>query len=551
MTRISSNDLVVILYEENAWEHDGQEFSLMEVSNIANAKVQLRELTRSSRIGATQLANLNAFRISSPKGRLEAADDSWVISEIANHLKGVSVTVKDSQVTEHSVTWLCESSNCTNPSVCGVLRMGASDNDAYSQELSPFVDVDGWNVSYRLLQSDDEGYLKRLLGFERNGEKHEIPQPASGDLGPGTHEIHAARKELLCRWQESADHVVARLSSRSKPFMTCLNSPFFPVGWTGVSVVDANLTTYFLLVFCTGTQNYTQLMPWPMVRRFGLVDLLRRRVDKFMHTRIQRNVVGNAHPDGFPQAYTNQLCSMQIPYLKCAPGNTPQRRKGGGRRYGECSQNIYGCTNRGCVVDHVIPRSLGGEDKDENMQLLCEMCHNQKTRIEREVWYNNKEEFPQSVGELLGRAVLSLTRSVFFGDAKLSDAHLRILLHDVGFENIPKDTLPSRINTMSHRTHFVVPATVIPFGVSREGTSREDNMPPPGSSKDEWIAYLVENVRVRFWDAASKVIFDWKDLCNSAVTAWDFRDNNPWFKGGVRTSFELDDKAWTTLQACM
>ncbi|MDP6619089.1 MAG: HNH endonuclease signature motif containing protein [Nitrospinota bacterium] len=32
--------------------------------------------------------------------------------------------------------------------------------------------------------------------------------------------------------------------------------------------------------------------------------------------------------------------------------------------------------------DHMIPRRLGGEDTDENLQALCKSCHSRKTARE-------------------------------------------------------------------------------------------------------------------------------------------------------------------------
>ena len=33
-------------------------------------------------------------------------------------------------------------------------------------------------------------------------------------------------------------------------------------------------------------------------------------------------------------------------------------------------------------LDHIIPLALGGEDKTENLQLLCRICHAYKTKIQ-------------------------------------------------------------------------------------------------------------------------------------------------------------------------
>lgn len=43
-----------------------------------------------------------------------------------------------------------------------------------------------------------------------------------------------------------------------------------------------------------------------------------------------------------------------------------------------CSCHINASTS----VDHIIPRSLGGTDADENLEGLCETCHAHKTALE-------------------------------------------------------------------------------------------------------------------------------------------------------------------------
>lgn len=41
------------------------------------------------------------------------------------------------------------------------------------------------------------------------------------------------------------------------------------------------------------------------------------------------------------------------------------------------------CGNRFATqVDHVVPRSKGGDDSEDNLQALCASCHSKKTRRE-------------------------------------------------------------------------------------------------------------------------------------------------------------------------
>lgn len=41
------------------------------------------------------------------------------------------------------------------------------------------------------------------------------------------------------------------------------------------------------------------------------------------------------------------------------------------------------CGAPGHSVDHIVPRSQGGTSDKSNLQLLCERCHNTKSRKER------------------------------------------------------------------------------------------------------------------------------------------------------------------------
>ena len=50
--------------------------------------------------------------------------------------------------------------------------------------------------------------------------------------------------------------------------------------------------------------------------------------------------------------------------------------------YGQQAGNCLGCLEhfqlRNLTIDHIVPRSLGGSDADENLQLLCGACNSVK-----------------------------------------------------------------------------------------------------------------------------------------------------------------------------
>jgi 5-methylcytosine-specific restriction protein A len=49
------------------------------------------------------------------------------------------------------------------------------------------------------------------------------------------------------------------------------------------------------------------------------------------------------------------------------------------------------------VPDHIIPLSMGGTDDEENIQCLCNECHDKKTRKEfgfREKWTIGLDGWP-------------------------------------------------------------------------------------------------------------------------------------------------------------
>ena len=52
-----------------------------------------------------------------------------------------------------------------------------------------------------------------------------------------------------------------------------------------------------------------------------------------------------------------------------------------------------------CVIDHIFPRSLGGGDNFENLELLCKECNIAKTALDQIVGY----QFESFIKELLDR----------------------------------------------------------------------------------------------------------------------------------------------------
>lgn len=48
-------------------------------------------------------------------------------------------------------------------------------------------------------------------------------------------------------------------------------------------------------------------------------------------------------------------------------------------RGGICAKCTRKCGVKGWELDHIIPIATGGSDDDENMQVLCDFCHDGKT----------------------------------------------------------------------------------------------------------------------------------------------------------------------------
>ncbi|WP_279607037.1 HNH endonuclease [Burkholderia cenocepacia] len=55
------------------------------------------------------------------------------------------------------------------------------------------------------------------------------------------------------------------------------------------------------------------------------------------------------------------------------------------KRDGYCCR-ACGIAVRAGVVDHIKPLAQGGSNSDENLQLLCKECHDDKTNADQGYW---------------------------------------------------------------------------------------------------------------------------------------------------------------------
>jgi len=94
----------------------------------------------------------------------------------------------------------------------------------------------------------------------------------------------------------------------------------------------------------------------------------------------------------------NKYCNAKFCSKKCAQRNSTRNyvKKHGLIRNKWAKQIIveflgYKCNKCGNIesieVDHIIPISIGGENKVSNIQLLCNICHKEKTSIENKNRY--------------------------------------------------------------------------------------------------------------------------------------------------------------------
>jgi 5-methylcytosine-specific restriction endonuclease McrA len=68
-----------------------------------------------------------------------------------------------------------------------------------------------------------------------------------------------------------------------------------------------------------------------------------------------------------------------IPPRKAIPKETVRTIMG--RSNGRC-EYIGGCTEVGAEIDHIIPQALGGSNEAENLALLCQDHHAEKTKLD-------------------------------------------------------------------------------------------------------------------------------------------------------------------------
>lgn len=84
--------------------------------------------------------------------------------------------------------------------------------------------------------------------------------------------------------------------------------------------------------------------------------------------------------------------AVRVPTLTAKPGVVERLRGSAGvrdraeikeRDHGMCQEcKRHGATRPGCVVDHTIPLWDQGSDDASNKQLLCDPCHEAKSKVE-------------------------------------------------------------------------------------------------------------------------------------------------------------------------
>lgn len=91
-------------------------------------------------------------------------------------------------------------------------------------------------------------------------------------------------------------------------------------------------------------------------------------------------------PPRLKAAPTRAKALEQAPRYGKGRGGRPWRRK----REAVLKRDKYlcqPCSRKGALtlatqVDHVVPQFEGGSDEDENLQAICDVCHEAKTQAE-------------------------------------------------------------------------------------------------------------------------------------------------------------------------
>lgn len=71
--------------------------------------------------------------------------------------------------------------------------------------------------------------------------------------------------------------------------------------------------------------------------------------------------------------------SNAFQHAKRRPRSARERAIIFAERGGRCAKCTRKCGVKGFDLDHIIPLSAGGSDDDDNLQILCDFCHDGKT----------------------------------------------------------------------------------------------------------------------------------------------------------------------------
>ena len=120
-------------------------------------------------------------------------------------------------------------------------------------------------------------------------------------------------------------------------------------------------------------------------RRWIGIDLSPLAVT-LVRQRLQREVWLDAGASGQRGMYDRVIPRTDIP-RRTDQGKLPNYRTHRHVLYGQQEGNCAGCSThfpfRNLTVDHVIPRSKGGTDHLDNLQLLCSACNSSKGTLDQ------------------------------------------------------------------------------------------------------------------------------------------------------------------------